>query len=101
MSRTPRPVNEDRASAAIAVEINDRAAQEKPCPTIRDLMDMTGLPRRRVKAFLKDMSERGVIEIEEKGPGQRRMRVFGRPWTDWSRDLSAVRAKRWASHAGA
>ncbi len=103
MGRTSRPVNEHRALAAIVLLINECARDQHPCPTVEDLMLVSGLQRRRVGQFLYDLIDRGVIEIEQlraddsvRG-GRRRMRVFGRDWTDWSRhgDWEKASAGRW------
>ncbi len=107
MGRTPRAVNEHRALAAIVLLINECARDERPCPTVEDFMLVSGLQRRRIGQFLYDLIERGVIEIEQlraadsvsggtRG-GRRRMRVFGRDWTEWSRhgDWDKASAGRW------
>lgn len=62
-----------------------------PCPTMRDLMGWTGMPRRRVWGYLDGMAERGVIEIEVgRDPRIRRMRRAGGLWT-----LRTARGRRW------
>jgi hypothetical protein len=96
MSRTARPVNELRAMTAIVLQITECAQQELPCPTIAQLAAISGLPRRRVNEFLADLARRKVIEIESEGT-RRRLRVFGRAWTDWSRrdDFERAREIRW------
>lgn len=66
----------------------------KPCPTRRDVMEWTGMPRRRVWPYLEGMQTRGLIEIEVrqarecgKDPKRRRMRVAGGAWTEWTARL--------------
>jgi hypothetical protein len=104
MGRTPRPVNEQRALAAIVLLINECTRDERPCPTVDDVMLVSGLPRRRVGQFLHDLIGHGVIELEQQRDGdegvrggRRRMRVFGRDWTGWSRhgDWQQASARRW------
>lgn len=66
----------------------------KPCPTRREIMYVSMLPRRKVWKYLADMQARGLIEVEvcddrEGPPGhnpvRRRMRVAGdRRGTDWT-----------------
>lgn len=86
MSRTPRPLNADRATVAIVLLISQRV--DKPCPTREELMYVTGLQRRRVWPFIEELKERGLIEVELRGEGTdnvwRRMRVFCGQWTDWT-----------------
>ena len=59
----------------------------KPCPTRKEIREWTGMPRRRVWAYLEGMRERGLIEMEACGaddPKRRRMRKAGGQWTDWT-----------------
>lgn len=63
----------------------------KPCPTRREIMWVSMLPRRQVWVYLGEMQERGLIEIEVqeahpcgKDPKRRRMRVARGKWTDWT-----------------
>lgn len=67
----------------------------RPCPTRKDVMEWTGLPRRRIWAYLHGMRERGLIEIEEYGradPKRRRLRPADGQWTGWTARRPAVRA---------
>lgn len=87
----PRPVNHDKAAAALVLLINQHI--DKPCPTREHIMTVTGLQRRAVWPFIEDMQSRGVIEIEQRGTPPnvwRRMRVFGREWTDWTERKAAA-----------
>lgn len=63
----------------------------KPCPTRKDIREWTGMPRRRVWAYLEGMRARGLIEMEVietkpvgKDPKRRRMRKAGGVWTEWT-----------------
>jgi len=63
----------------------------KPCPTRREVMGWTGIPRRFVWEALAEMQARGLIEVEVqethecgKDPKRRRMRVAGGKWTLWT-----------------
>ena len=63
----------------------------KPCPTRRDIREWTGMPRRRIWAYLEGMRARGLIEMEVcetkpagKDPKRRRMRKAGGVWTLWT-----------------
>ena len=77
-----------------AIVLMIRAHVGKPCPTRREIMEWTGIPRRQVWAVLGEAQKRGIIKIEVKpakrmlwgtDPKQRRMRVVGdRKWTDWT-----------------
>ena len=73
MSRTNRPIL-DAAAGNVLVML--AIYQDRPCPTVREIMDWTGVPRRRVEAYLRSLARRGVIEIETTGrrPKRRRMR---------------------------
>lgn len=86
MSRTPRPIDEDRLTACVMQMIT--AHRDKPCPTRREIVEWTGLPRREVWAFLDRLVVRGMIEIEVRGRGTdnvwRRMRTTNGQWTGWT-----------------
>ena len=85
MARTRRPILEAAAGNVLAMIAFH---QDKPCPTVREMMDWTGVPRRRLAAFLADLEVRGLIEIETSGrrpPFRLRLRAAGMPWTDWTR----------------
>lgn len=62
----------------------------KPCPTRQVIHEWTGMPRRRIWAYLAGMQHRGLIEIECRGadtphcPRLRRMRIKGKAWTEWT-----------------
>lgn len=64
-----------------------RAHVGKPCPTRREIMSWTCIPRRQVWGVLGEVQARGLIEIEilgELDPKRRRMRVRGEAWTKWT-----------------
>lgn len=72
-----------------------RAHVGKPCPTRREIMGWTAIPRRSVWRVLRDMQARSLIEVEVREqaappegalgePKRRRMRVTGEGWTDWT-----------------
>lgn len=71
-----------------------QAHEGKPCPTLKEIREWTGMSERTVKrrgwAYLAGMEFRGLIEIECRGgsaphyPRMRRMRVTGMPWTEWT-----------------
>ncbi len=85
MARTNRPIIGAAAGNLLRLIA---LHQDKPCPAAGEILDWTGVPRRRLAAFLADLVARGVIEIETKGrrpPLRRRMRATGMPWTDWTR----------------
>jgi hypothetical protein len=87
MTRTQRPVNEDRACEAIVVLIATAALNGDPCPTREDFMAVTGVQQRRVWSFLAELAGTGVIEIESRGEGSgraRRMRIARGRWTAWT-----------------
>lgn len=70
-----------------AIVLMIRAHVGKPCPTRRDVMEWTGIPRRQVWEVLGEVQARGLIEIEECGkadPKRRRLRVARGKWTDWT-----------------
>ena len=61
----------------------------RPCPTRRQIMQWTGLPRREVWPFLKSLAEGSppLIELEERlhdRAGMRRLRLAGGDWTGWT-----------------
>jgi hypothetical protein len=65
-----------------------RAHRGKPCPTRRDIMEWTGIPRRMVWVVLGEMQARGLIDVQVCAslPAlRRRMRVVGdKRGTDWT-----------------
>jgi hypothetical protein len=84
MSRVSRPIL-DAAAGNVLVMI--AMHQDRSCPTNAEIMEWTGVPRRRLQAFLGGLVARGVIEIEfmDRPPRRRRMRAPGMPWTGWTR----------------
>ncbi len=91
MSRTPRPINLDKVTIALFQLI--MLHKDRPCPTRREIMAQTGLPRRRIWPKLGMLADRGLIEIEmldpdptrPEMPRRYRMRVTNGPWTGWTR----------------
>jgi hypothetical protein len=71
-----------------AIVLMIRAHVGKPCPTRREVMEWTGIPRRQVWTVLATLQARGLIEVEICGvadPKRRRMRVVGdKRGTDWT-----------------
>ena len=62
------------------------AHRGKPCPTRREIVEWTGLPRRDVWPFLRSLAgcQPPLIEIEERlhcRAGLRRLRRVGGEWT--------------------
>jgi hypothetical protein len=95
MSRTARPIDTDKVTIAVLLMIGRHA--EKPCPTRREIIECTGLQRREAWRFIRDLQERGLIDIEERGRGkgrQRRMRQQGGPWTAWTQRRELLEAMR-------
>ncbi len=61
--------------------------QDKPCPTNAEIMEWTGVSRRRLRSWLGELVERGIVEIQHCGkppPRRRRLRAVGGCWTDWT-----------------
>ena len=83
MGRTLRPVL-DAAAGNLLVLIARH--QDRPCPSDREIVEWTCVPRRRVPAWLGNLARRGVIEIEHYGkpPRRRRLRSVGGVWTGWT-----------------
>ncbi|MFI5001057.1 MAG: hypothetical protein ACHQK9_14360 [Reyranellales bacterium] len=83
MSRTFRPILD--ATAGVVLQMI-AVHQGRPCPTVAEIMEWTGLPRRGVAPFLARLVVRRIIEIEVRGrrPGRRRMRAVGGSWTGWT-----------------
>jgi DNA-binding transcriptional ArsR family regulator len=82
--RTARPIL-DAAAGNMLLMI--ALHQDKPCPTNAEIMEWTGVPRGRLRAWLEQLKDRGIIEIERKGrpPAQlRRLRAVGGSWTGWT-----------------
>lgn len=85
MGCLPRPVNTDRVTIAVLLMIGRHAG--RPCPTRGEIIECTGLPKRKAWRFVYGLSMEGIIEIEQRGfcmGRQRRMRVQGGPWTEWT-----------------
>lgn len=84
MARTHRPIL-DAAAGNLMLMI--ALHQDKPCPTNEEIMEWTGVSRGRLKAWLAELEERGILEIARKGrppPRLRRMRAVGGCWTGWT-----------------
>ncbi len=83
MGRTLRPVL-DAAAGNLLVLVARH--QDRPCPSDREIVEWTGVPRRRLAAWLDGLARRGVIEIEHRGrpPRRRRLRSVGGVWTGWT-----------------
>jgi hypothetical protein len=87
MGRTPNDIDTEQVVQVILQMID--AHRGKPCPTRREIVAWTGLPRREVWPFLKRLTEREppLIELEERlhaRAGARRLRLAGGEWTDWT-----------------
>jgi len=84
MGRSSRPILDAAAGNMLAmIGIH----QDGPCPTDLEICDWTGVPRRRLKAWLAELQESGIVEIEWRGrpPARsRRMRASGGVWTGWT-----------------
>ena len=87
MTRVVRDIEIGRVTEIVLQMID--AHRGRRCPTRREIMQWTGLPRREVWPFLKSLAERcpPLIEIEERlhdRAGMRRLRVAGGDWTGWT-----------------
>jgi hypothetical protein len=85
--RTPNHIRGEEVTEVILKMIE--AHRGKPCPTRREIVEWTGLPRRDVWPFLKSLAGREppLIEIEERlhrRAGLRRLRRIGGEWTGWT-----------------
>ena len=93
MARTPLIIDVDKVTIAVLLMIGRHA--DKPCPTREELIECTGLPRRRAWRFLFELQERGLVEIETRGTGTdnvwRRIRQAGGPWTAWTQRKKPTR----------
>ena len=77
MARTPKPIAAEVIEVILRLIASHRG---KPCPTRREIVAWTGLPRREVWPFLKSLAEREppLIELEERlhaRAGLRRLRL--------------------------
>jgi DNA-binding FadR family transcriptional regulator len=83
MARTARPIHDAATGNLLAMIARH---QDKPCPSNREIMEWTGVARRKLQRFLAVLAAGGVIEIETRGrrPQRRRMRATGMPWTGWT-----------------
>lgn len=87
--RTPKQITE-RMVINVLKMID--AHVERPCPTRREVMEWTGVPRRQVWGFLDVLVSRGLVEIEvadpdpgrHEMPRRRRLRVTNGQWTGWT-----------------
>ncbi len=86
MSYDGRPLNVDQVTIAVLQMID--AHQGKPCPTRREVMDWTGIPRRRIWRVIGDIQARGLVEVQTKYDDSRnvwrRMRTANGQWTGWT-----------------
>ena len=100
MSRTCRPIDVDKVTIAVMMLIE--LHKGRPCPTRKEIMYVTGLPRRAVWPRLHALVDRGLIEIEvmdpdpsrQEMPRRYRMRVINGPWTGWTRRRPDERRQR-------
>ena len=101
MARTPKPIAAEVIEVILRLIASHRG---KPCPTRREIVAWTGLPRREVWPFLKSLAEREppLIELDERlhaRAGLRRLRLAGGEWTGWterktpSREEHAIRRR--------
>lgn len=84
MSRTPRAIPE-AAIGNLLVLLAGR--QHQPCPTRAEIIEATGIAKRRLAGWLSALTARGLIEIESRRrarAGHYRMRVHGGQWTEWT-----------------
>jgi hypothetical protein len=80
----PRPIL-DSAAGNLMVMI--ALHQDRPCPTNGEIREWTGVPRRRLVAWLHELVAREILEIDYKGrpPARlRRLRAVGGCWTGWT-----------------
>jgi len=88
MSRPLKPLDPERL-AQVVLKLIDRH-RDKACPTRRDFIDWTGLPKQRVWPYLRELEARGLLEIETRneyrgaGAAYRMRVVTGAGWTDWT-----------------
>ncbi len=67
--------------------------RDRPCPTVAEIVVQTGVPRGQLQSFLAGLATRGVIEVESRCGGRRRLRASGGAWTGWTaRRGSSARA---------
>lgn len=87
---TPRSQRPFAALDAVLLQMIE-AHEGKPCPTRKEIREWTGMPRRRVWAYLEGMRARGLIEMEVceskpvgKDPKRRRMKTATGRWSEWT-----------------
>jgi DNA-binding IscR family transcriptional regulator len=71
------------AAAGRLLALIDRH-RDRPCPTVAVIAKRTGVAPRQVRPFLEGLVARGVIEIEDRRGGRRRLRAAGGAWTGWT-----------------
>ncbi len=84
MARQNRPIL-DAAAGNLMMMI--ALHQDRPCPTNEEIMEWTGVPRGRLKAWLADLEARGLLEVAHMGlppARRRRLRAVGGCWTGWT-----------------
>ena len=94
MPRSLRPIRDVAAGNLMAMIA---LHQDRPCPTNAEIMEWTGVPRRRLNAWFADLEARGILEVERKGlppPRRRRLRAVGGSWTDWTARRGSLRGAR-------
>jgi hypothetical protein len=89
MTRPPIPPRSEQPFTTLDTVLMQmiRAHEGRPCPTRQEIREWTGMPRRRIWAYLEGMQARGLIELEVCAslPAlRRRLRVVGEAWTDWT-----------------
>jgi hypothetical protein len=82
--RSKRPIL-DAAAGNLLVMV--ALHQDRPCPTNAEIMEWTGVARSRLRPWLEELVERGLLEMEVQGrppPRRRRLRAVGGSWTGWT-----------------
>jgi hypothetical protein len=93
MSGVRRPINLDQAIDNMRGLLEERGGG--PCPTMREIKEVTGVAHRHVWDFVGGLALLGVLELDTSGIPPaccRRMRLPKGEWTGWT-------PRRWSRRA--
>ncbi|QCO07554.1 hypothetical protein [Azospirillum argentinense] len=84
---------QDPAAAKLTAHLRELARTGAPCLSVGRLADLVDRGETWVERHLKKLQDAGVLVIERRANGGRRMRVDG-AWTDWTGGWKSGRKKK-------
>jgi len=81
---TPSRMARSRPTGTIGLLLLLSRTAGRPCPSDQAIASACSVPIDQVEAFIQGVADRGIIEIEQRGEGERRMRVQSAAWSAWA-----------------